>query len=121
MRIYVAGQMTGLPDFNYPAFGHAARALREHGHTVVNPARGWDDQWRDAPEEPLRPPADYIRRGIVDVAGCEAVALLPGWENSRGTALEVAIADTLGLVVAPLEQYLNDEHPLFTPLTQETP
>ena len=30
-RLYVAGPMTGLPDYNYPAFDGAAALLAERG------------------------------------------------------------------------------------------
>ena len=37
-RIYISGPMTGLPEFNFPAFHAAAAKLRERGHAAVNPA-----------------------------------------------------------------------------------
>ena len=37
-RIYLSGAMTGYPDLNFPAFHAAAKALRERGLVVVNPA-----------------------------------------------------------------------------------
>ena len=33
-RVYVAGPMTGLPDFNYPAFNAEAQRLRGLGYQV---------------------------------------------------------------------------------------
>ncbi len=37
-RIYLAGPMTGLPDYNFPAFMKAAAYLRSQGAIVFNPA-----------------------------------------------------------------------------------
>jgi len=37
--IYIAGPMSGLPEFNYPAFFAAAEQLTAAGYDVLNPAR----------------------------------------------------------------------------------
>jgi hypothetical protein len=37
-RVYLAGPMTGLPEFNYPAFNAEAARLRALGYQVENPA-----------------------------------------------------------------------------------
>lgn len=50
--IYLCGPMTGLPEYNYPAFHAAAAELRAQGWRVVNPAENaeptadptWDDR-----------------------------------------------------------------------------
>lgn len=98
MLIYVAGPMTGLPEFNYPAFRDAAAALGALGHDVEDPSTN---------ENPT--PGDYhgwLRAGLAQLIRCDAVALLPGWESSGGARLEVNVAATLGLRVAPLDQWL---------------
>lgn len=91
-RIYIAGPMTGLPELNYPAFTAAAKAWREAGWTVLNPAENFavDDK---------HPYADFIRRDLLDVLVCDALAVLPGWENSKGASLEHHVATVLGLPI----------------------
>ena len=96
MRIYIAGPMTGLPGFNFPAFNAEAERLRADGHEVLNPAdHGVIDgfEWRD-----------YMRLDIAQLVTCDAVQLLPGWEKSKGATLEHDIATRLGLyVLEPVE------------------
>lgn len=90
-RIYVAGPMTGLPEYNFPLFNSTAVRLRSEGWHVENPSEhghiegaGW---------------ADYLRWDISRIATCGAIYLLPGWSNSKGATLEVHIAGVLGLEV----------------------
>ncbi|WP_278939834.1 DUF4406 domain-containing protein [Pseudomonas helleri] len=90
MRLYIAGPMTGLPEFNFPAFNAMAEKMRGAGWHVENPAEhGHVDgaEW-----------ADYLRYDIGRLATCEAIMLLPGWSKSRGARLEVSIAKELGMV-----------------------
>ena len=93
--VYLSGPMTGLPDFNRPAFHAAAAALREQGHVVINPAEvdlGPDATW-----------VDYMRVHLAEIARrVTQVFVLPGWEGSRGAQLEVHVARSLGLPVVPV-------------------
>jgi len=99
MRLYIAGPMWGLPDFNYPAFFRAADQLASAGHDPINPAR---PEGRSG----CRTWLDYIRASLRDLAYCDGVALLPGWANSRGALLERDIARGLDLPVKPLSEWL---------------
>lgn len=90
-RIYIAGPMTGLPDFNYPAFHAAAQRLRTLGFEVENPAEN--------PEPKCGTWLGYMRMAIRQVALCDGVAMLPGWQQSRGARIERQLADSLGLRV----------------------
>lgn len=38
MKIYLAGPMRGIPEFNFPAFHAMACRLRAEGNVVFNPA-----------------------------------------------------------------------------------
>ena len=96
MTLYLAGPMTGYPDWNFPAFHAAAERLRDKGHAVLNPAENFGG-------DPTRPRADYMRLDLAHLLAAEGVAVLPGWERSRGASLEVAVARELGLPVVDAE------------------
>ena len=74
-RIYIAGPMTGHADHNYPAFYAAAELLQEAGWEVVNPAENFGGR-TDLPRE------SYLRADVALLVQCEAVAMLPGWQES---------------------------------------
>lgn len=90
-RIYLSGPMTGLPDYNYPAFNAEADRLRAPGYLVENPA-----------ENPLPADAPWhlcMRDAIRQMLTCDAVALMPGWQVSRGANVEVELAMHLQMKV----------------------
>ncbi|QYC55130.1 hypothetical protein SEA_BOILGATE_50 [Mycobacterium phage Boilgate] len=90
--LYIAGPMTGLADFNRPAFRVMADRLRRKGYRVVNPA--------ELPGETLNNPWDwYMRRDLAELVKCDGIVLLPGWEQSKGARLEHHVAVTLGMTV----------------------
>lgn len=110
MKIYLAGPMSGIPEFNFPAFMSAAEKLRVEGHSVFNPAEkdnerhGADiskgnatgDQTLAAQEHgfSLREALSADTKYICEEA--DAIALLPGWENSKGAFAEWALSRALG-------------------------
>lgn len=111
MKIYVAGKMQGIPLFNFPLFNEVSASLREKGHEVFNPAERDTQIYGEAisasPEgdlkdiaatgfslnEALEADTQWICRNA------EAVALLPGWETSKGANAEKALAEALGVQV----------------------
>ncbi len=88
-RVYVAGPMTGLPEFNFPAFNAKAAELRAGGWHVENPAEHGHVEGAEW--------ADYLHYDIGRMATCSTIHLLPGWCQSRGAALEVHVASVLGM------------------------
>lgn len=91
-RVYISGPMTGMPDFNYPAFYEAEERLFQAGYEPVNPARHFGGR-TDLPREV------YMRADIKALMSCEGVWMLTGWRTSKGADLEYKIARELGLVV----------------------
>lgn len=99
MKVYIAGPMSGLPDFNYPAFYAAATELRQRGYEPINPARA---EGREGCTSWL----DFMRASLHDLAVADGIALLDGWGNSRGAHLEQRIGTDLGLDVRTLDAWL---------------
>jgi len=95
-HIYIAGPMTGLPEHNFPAFHAAADRLRQAGWDVVNPAENFGGR-TDLPRE------DCLRADVALLVDCDAVAVLGGWEDSRGAKLEYLLARELGMPVLGAE------------------
>lgn len=119
MRLYVAGPMTGLPQFNFPAFDVAAKALREAGHEVTSPAELDDPEDRAAalasPDGHMhgghhmnKTWGDFLSRDVKLLAdgGLQGVVVLPGWDKSRGARLETFVANAMcGLPVFEMHQH----------------
>jgi hypothetical protein len=89
--VYLSGPMTGMPELNYPAFNAVALELRLQGLQVENPA------------ENTPPPCGtwqgWMRLALLQLARCDAIYMLPGWENSRGAKVEHGLAVDLGFQV----------------------
>ncbi len=98
-KMYLSGPMTGLPNFNYPAFAQAATSLRDRGLTVVSPHEalgGHGDRTRE----------EYMREDLKQMLECHAVCLLDGYELSPGALLEIEVARQCGMVVLNYEDVL---------------
>jgi hypothetical protein len=103
--IYVAGPMTGVPYFGYPAFDTARDYLASHGITVLSPpdrdrSTGFDpatlgDEWNWN----TIPKAFDITEARVWCAGAvgrsDATLMLSGWFKSRGARWEKDLAEML--------------------------
>ncbi len=106
MILYMAGQMTDVPDLNWPAFDQATEEWRAEGHTVINPAEmdrkmGIDATVWDTLDERGR---NSLMRTVfaadfTALCHCDGIVLLPGWEKSRGARVELAIAQLLRMQV----------------------
>lgn len=117
--VYICGQMTGIPFFNFPAFFEVQKKLEEKGYTVFNPAakdidefgsvfdyctEGSHEQFNKLLSErgiehhpDMRHFARVDLNWIIDNA--DAIYPLPGWEKSKGARTEMALAEWLGIEV----------------------
>lgn len=97
--------MTGIPEFNFPAFDAAAAKYRELGYTVMSPAEmdrlvGFDPTGMTGHEDlaingfSIR---EALLRDLETVTTCNGIILLEGWEKSKGARAELALAAALGM------------------------
>ena len=89
-RIYIAGPMTGIAGMNYPAFYAAEKYLQGAWTYVVNPATlcAEGTSW-----------GECMRTDLAELVRCDAIFLLPGWQQSKGATLEHHVAERIGLTI----------------------
>lgn len=93
--VYIAGPMSGMPLFNYPAFfGIAELIKKEYSCEVLNPARQPNGL---AYEE-------YMKLAFADLERATVIVLLDGWENSPGAKREFLQAHQRGIGIVFQEQ-----------------
>jgi hypothetical protein len=104
-RLYLSGKMRGVKDYNFPAFEEAAALLRSVGHDVFSPAE------RESLEHlKAHGPgsfAEYMALDLPEVCRRDAVATLPGWEDSHGARIETTVATELGKPVKDFHEFLT--------------
>jgi hypothetical protein len=100
MIVYIAGPMRGIPEDNHEAFNEAEKRWRSIGHSPRSPARmaralGKVDSFESPP--------NFMRQVMVIdavvICGCDAIAVLPGWQSSKGALMEVALAKSIGIPI----------------------
>lgn len=108
--LYLAGPMSGMPDLNHPTFNRYAEQLRADGWEVFNPAEA-DLQTFGSTENTIKRMEEdrmSFLRTVLDIdlgwicCMADAIALIPGWENSKGARAEYATASALGLEIINL-------------------
>jgi hypothetical protein len=95
--LYIAGPMSGYPEFNYPEFNATALLLLERGHSVLNPTESG---------VPVGSPWEtYMRATVTMMLRADGVATLANWQESRGATIEVKLAQALGMPVRPWHEW----------------
>lgn len=119
MRLYLAGPMTNIPQFNFPLFHSMTGYLRTAGFEVISPHESDDEEVQEAAWASMTgatsdlPPAKEgsdphltAIKNVQDIAQCDGIALLPNWTKSGGAVHEVATAVRFGIPVAPATMWL---------------
>lgn len=87
MRIYIAGAITGNPNYK-EQFEAAEKMLKEKccAYEIVNPIRNQGNSYKE-----------YIDKGLGGLMSCDVLYLLEGWAESKGARLEYLYAKTVGM------------------------
>ena len=102
MKWYLAGPMSGIAQFNIPAFDEATTRLREFGYDVTSPVELDSDEVREAALASKTGKSEDVTR--IETWGSmlardvrlitdemDGIILLPDWELSRGAKLEAYV------------------------------
>jgi DNA-binding CsgD family transcriptional regulator len=101
MKVYISGKITDEAYHHVvDKFQAASTFLQSLGHEVVNPV--------DLISDLTMPWEQCMKIDIKELVGCDAIALLPCWKNSRGAKIEKQIASELGLHVLTLGYHGNN-------------
>lgn len=105
IKFYLAGPMSGYHELNFPLFNSEAARLRALGYDVINPAE------IDPTNPVFATPAEHLahwrrcmRADIAALVTCDGIALLQGWERSKGASLEHHVATELGMIVTMADE-----------------
>lgn len=103
MKIYISGPIAGYPEFK-EIFESAAVHLRSLGYEVVNPCDILPyPHMGECPKGYAtangHSSACYLRTDLEALLTCDAVFMLPKWEQSVGARLEHSVAAHCGLLI----------------------
>jgi len=86
-KIFISGPMSGITEFNRPAFNRAADRILSKGNIPLNPAI--------LPDGLTEPECMDICMAMLRCA--DEMLMLSDWEKSAGARAEFAMGDKLGL------------------------
>lgn len=92
-KVFISGPMSGIKDFNKPAFDQAEQWLTHAGYSVFNPARmHFDDSWTHE---------QIMRIDLAALTQCDYIYMLDKWYNSKGALEEYHYAMATGIILIP--------------------
>ena len=101
MRIYLSGKITGLEKEVYSRqFARAENFYKTSGFDVVNPVKIGEEVLKINPKAEWQ---DFMIRDLEALRTCTHIALLEGWEESKGAKMEKAEAEKMGLEIMQLK------------------
>ena len=93
MDVFISGPITGRPERNWKAFALAEAFLIRKGHAPRNPHSICKYMRADATHD------EYMTVCIDALGECQAIYMLPGWEQSKGARMEYREAVERGMCI----------------------
>ena len=97
IRVYLSGKITGLEKEVYTkTFARAEQHYLSAGYEVINPVKIGEALLSLNPKAKYE---DFMIRDLEALSTCTHIALLEGWEDSKGALREKKEAEKLGLEI----------------------
>ena len=101
MRIYLSGKITGREKEDYTRqFARAEQFYKAGGFDVVNPVKIGEELQKENPDATY---SDIMAADLKALSQCTHIALLEGWEESKGANTERTHALKLNLEIMHLK------------------
>ena len=113
-RLYLIGPVTGKPNDNRETFRAVRAILRKDGyecdcpHHYIEQGTEWGKAMRTSIRQML------ANDGQSTSPLYDGIAMLDGWERSRGAKIEHDIAEALGMPCRPWREWLSPAAPAAT-------
>ena len=102
-RIYLSGKITGREKADYTTqFLRAEQFYKGCGFEVVNPVKIGEVLLSIKPKAEYE---DFMIRDLEALSTCTHIAMLEGWEDSKGAMREKKEAEKLGLEIMYLKLF----------------
>lgn len=104
MKLYIIGSVSGMPNRNLATFNAVRGELMIAGHKAVIPhdSIGADWSWSKAMSRSIQSICSQS-----DIHGDNfGIAMLDGWEQSKGATIEHDLAVALGIPCKPWKEWL---------------
>ena len=106
-RVYISGPITGILNYNIAEFKKYEEKFKNLNFEVVNPHELFTKEEVDGINKSLEDKvisfeehhAFFMRRDIKEMMDCDFIAVLNGWEKSKGANIEVYVARNLNIPV----------------------
>ena len=109
MKVYIAGPISGIEDYNRPEFKRAEKLLKSLGFETINITDPCYIGVIKGMTEPKRW-VKYMIRDLEILLTCDAIYFIRKWQESPGARIERIVAERLGLFIFEERKVKQDKY-----------